>query len=247
MLLFWAIVAILLGGVLKGAVGAGVPVIAAPALTMLYDVKTAVALLVVQNVLSNVWQSWTFRKQALSPRFLVLFSGAGVLGVVSGTLLLAWLPPEILSLMVALATFGYIGLRVAKSGWVLSRALGERLAALAGFLGGMLQGAIGISAPASISFLNAMRLTRAEFIGTISVFFITISVMQIPALFAVGILTPPLFVIGFLVFGVVSLAMPVGTWLGKRLSAAFFDRLILLVLAVIAGKIVVELTLKALG
>ncbi len=165
-----AVLAILLGGVMKGAIGAGVPVIAAPALTMLFNVQTAVAILVVPNLLSNVWQAWHFRKEAMPRRFLVLFAGGGMLGVAVGTFLLSILPQETLSLMVACAVIAYITLRVARPGWTLARDTANRLCGAAGIAGGFLQGATGISAPASITFLNAMKLPREAFIGTISIF-----------------------------------------------------------------------------
>lgn len=237
MLIAIAALSVVLGGILKGAIGAGVPLVAAPAITVLYDVQTAVAVLVVPNLLSNVWQAWGFRKQALSPRFLLLFAGGGMAGVVAGTLLLVVLPQSILAAMVALSVAAYIALRLARPGWVLSSALGDRLAGLAGLLGGLLQGATGMSAPASMSFLNAMRLSREAFIGTISIFFVAMTAMQIPTLAGVGVLTPERFAIGFAILGIVFLSMPIGTWLGRRFSAKVFDRVMLVVLGLIALRI----------
>jgi uncharacterized membrane protein YfcA len=235
-----AVVAIALGGILKGAIGAGVPIIAAPALTMLYDVPTAVAVLVVPNLLSNVWQAWIYRREALSRGFLLMFAGGGMLGVTVGTWLLTVLRAETLSLLVALSVVGYIALRVARPGWTLGGATALWLSGPAGAMGGLLQGATGISAPASITFLNAMRLPRLTFIATISIFFVAMTAMQIPALWSVGLLTPERLVMGGAALGVVLLSMPVGSWLGKRASPVLFDRLMLGVLAVIAAKILVE-------
>lgn len=240
MIIVLAVLAVVLGGILKGAVGAGVPIITAPAITVLYDVQTAVAVLVVPNLLSNVWQAWAFRRQAMSPRFLILFTGGGMAGVLAGTLLLAWLSAEVLSLLVVLSVAGYIALRLARPGWVLSTRLAEKFAGPVGLLGGVLQGTTGVSAPASLSFLNAMRLPREAFIGTISTFFVTMSAMQIPALISVGILTVERTVMGFVVLAIVFASMPIGAWLGRRFSAAVFDRIMLVVLATIAAKIILE-------
>ncbi|MFN7003447.1 MAG: sulfite exporter TauE/SafE family protein [Roseinatronobacter sp.] len=235
-----AILAILLGGVMKGAIGAGVPVIAAPALTMLFNVQTAVAILVVPNLLSNLWQAWQYRHQALPKRFLILFAGGGMLGVAVGTWLLSILPQETLSLMVALAVFAYIGLRLSKPGWTLAREAAQRLSGAAGIAGGFLQGATGISAPASITFLNAMRLPREAFIGTISIFFIAMTAMQIPALWSVGLLSLEKLAMGFGALGLVFLAMPLGNWLGQRTSPKVFDVIMLVTLGILATKILIE-------
>lgn len=235
-----AVLAILLGGVMKGAIGAGVPVIAAPALTMLFNVQTAVAILVVPNLLSNVWQAWHFRKEAMPRRFLVLFAGGGMLGVAVGTFLLSILPQETLSLMVACAVIAYITLRVARPGWTLARDTANRLCGAAGIAGGFLQGATGISAPASITFLNAMKLPRAAFIGTISIFFVSMTAMQIPALWSVGLLSLEMLAYGFGALGLVFLSMPLGNWLGKRASPKVFDMVMLVTLGAIAVKILFE-------
>lgn len=240
MSLVLAALAILLGGVMKGAIGAGMPIIAAPALTMLFNVQTAVAVLVVPNLLSNVWQAWHFRQEAMPRRFLVLFAGGGMLGVAVGTMLLATLPQETLSLMVACAVIAYIALRLARPGWVLARARANRLCGAAGIAGGFLQGATGISAPASITFLNAMKLPREAFIGTISIFFVSMTAMQIPALWSVGLLSLELLTYGFAALALVFLAMPLGNWLGKRASPKVFDRVMLVTLGAIAVKILFE-------
>ena len=55
-----------------------------------------------------------------------------------------------------------------------------------GFLAGFLQGAFGISAPATLTFLNAIKFERTEFIIIVSVFFMTMSLIQLPTLLYLG-------------------------------------------------------------
>jgi len=238
-----AVLAFALGGVLKGAVGAGVPLVAAPVLGAFYGVPTAVAVLVVPNLLSNVVQAWQLRARALPPRFLLAFSGGGMAGVVLGTVLLVLLPVQALSLMMVAAILAYVTLRLTRPGWVLPPAAAERFAGLAGTVGGFLQGTTGISAAASISYLNAMRLPRECFIATISIFFVTMTAIQIPTLWGVGVLTWDRLAMGLAGLVVVLVTMPLGTWLGRRASAQVFDRVLLAVLGLIAAKLIVDLAL----
>lgn len=229
-----AFVGLAAGGFLKGAIGAGAPVIGVPVLALLYNVPFAVAIFVLPNLFSNLWQSWTYRAHQVSRRFVWTFAIAGAVGAGVGSVLLAVLPPELLMASVAVMVLVYISVRLAKPHWVLARELAGRLAGMAGFLGGMLQGAAGISAPVSVTFLNAMRLERSEFIATISVFFAAMSLVQIPALWSLGILTPER--VGFSLFAMVPLfgAMPLGAWAARRIDRTTFDRIILVVLGVIA-------------
>ena len=59
-------VCLALGGILKGATGAGAPILAVPALAMLFDVQFAVAIMVMPNLLTNAWQAWRFRHHVTS-------------------------------------------------------------------------------------------------------------------------------------------------------------------------------------
>lgn len=236
----WAILSLALGGLLKGATGAGAPVVAVPVIALFYGVDMAVTTLMVSNLVSNLWQGWTFRADVLPRRFTLAFAGAGLAGAAAGTWLLANLPAETLKLAVAAMVFLYIGFRLARPGWRLAMPLARWLAVPAGLLGGVMQGAAGISAPISVTFLSALGLARRTFIATISVFFVAMSLSQIPALVWLGFMTWERFWISCAAFAVVLAGMPLGNWLGGRVSPAAFDRLTLALLAVIAVKIVAD-------
>jgi uncharacterized membrane protein YfcA len=110
---------------------------------------------------------------------------------------------------------------------------------VAGFAGGILQGAAGISAPVSIAFLNATRMERDAFIATISIFFVAMSLVQIPLLAAWDVLTPARALLSAGATLPLIAGMPLGAWLARRMSKVFFDRLILAILAVIAFRLVI--------
>ena len=75
-----ALIGLGLGGILKGATGAGAPVIGVPVLAVIFNVPMAVAIFTVPNLLTNLWQGWQFRKHQISRRFTLIFAGAGALG-----------------------------------------------------------------------------------------------------------------------------------------------------------------------
>ncbi len=229
-----------LGGVLKGATGAGAPLLAVPLLALFYDVPLAVALFTLPNLLTNCWQGWRFRAHQVNPALTWGFALAGAVGAGVGSAMLVSLSSDLLLLGVAGAVFLYIAFRLARPHWVLDLGIATRLATLAGFSGGVLQGAVGISAPVSISFLNATGMDRAAFIATISVFFAAMSVVQIPLLAAWGVLTPLRLLMSALAILPLMAAMPLGAFLAQRMSKTFFDRLILVLLAVIAVRLVVS-------
>lgn len=232
-LILLAALAIFAGGVLKGAAGAGAPILAIPALSMVYGVHVAIAVMVVPNTLSNLWQAWQYRRDLPDRAYLAQLVIGAFAGAISGTALLAVAPAWALSLVMAAAVLAYVILRLAQPDFRLPPRLGRALGLPAGFLGGALQGATGISAPASLTYLNAMRLPRGTFVATVSVLFTAMTVMQGASLIAVDLLPLPLFLGGFVALALVMAGMPVGGWLGRRLSGQAFDRAILILLALL--------------
>ncbi|MEC8902186.1 MAG: sulfite exporter TauE/SafE family protein [Pseudomonadota bacterium] len=235
-----ALLTFAIAGMIKGALGSGVPVVVVPVLTMLYDVKLAIAVLVAPNLFSNALQVWQYRQHLLPLRFLLSFAVAGGAGIVLGTWGLVVLSPTLLSLGVAAAILLYLIIKLAKRTATLPFTVAKRIVLPVGLLAGVLQGAAGMSAPASVTFLNAMRLERPVFIGSISVFFVAITLVQIPALLSAGILTWERSLYSLAALLVILAAMPLGARLGKRLPHRWFDRLIMCLLATIAIKIVVD-------
>lgn len=232
-----------LGGILKGATGAGAPIIAVPVLAMVYNVPMAVAIFTLPNLVSNAWQAWQYREHQVSPRFVWTFAGAGMAGVAVGSLLLAWASSNALLLGIAGTVFAYIGFRLARPGWRLPIPLANILCGPLGFIAGILQGATGVSAPVSVTFLSAMKLERRQFMATVSVFFAAMTVVQIPLLVSLGILTWDRAAMSLVAMIPIMAMMPVGAWLANRLSKETFDKIILGLLAVVATRLI----FRALG
>ena len=238
--LFYIAIAFALGGILKGATGAGAPIIAIPLMALYYNVPIAVAVFVVPNLVGNSLQIWKYRSQTLSPKFLVRFAGAAVLGSGIGTLMLAYLPSGILKFAVASAMVFYIAFRISRPDWKLQYSKAFQIAVPVGFVAGVLQGASGISAPVSITFLNAMRLERPLFISTVSIFFLSMLLVQVPLLTGLGYLTTERLVIGCAATAILLIFMPVGAYLSKLISKEAFDRTILILLTLLAVRLFLD-------
>lgn len=235
-----AFVCLFIGGVLKGATGIGAPILAVPLLSSLYGVPTAVVLFSLPNFLSNGLQLWQYRRTPAPPGLLAPFALAGFVGAGLGTLMLVRLPSDVLQAVLAVAVFLFILLRLARPDWVLPMRVGRLLAAPLGFLGGVMFGAIGLSAPVSVPFLNALRLGRDVFVVTISAFFFALALMQIPMLALGGVMTGPLALASLIAVVPLWLGMPVGARLARYVSLKVFDHVTLAILGVIAARMLVQ-------
>ena len=91
-------IAFALGGILKGATGAGAPIVTIPVMAAFYDVRIAVIIMVIPNLLTNIGQLYQFRKTILPRFFTISFALGGGIGAFLGTILLVNLPIKILTL-----------------------------------------------------------------------------------------------------------------------------------------------------
>jgi len=189
------------------------------------------------NFVSNFLQLWQFRDRRRGLSFVPPLAIGGGLGVAAGTWLLVSLPEAVLSLTLALIVLAYIALRLFVPALKLAPGPARRLALPVGIGAGVLQGATGISAPISGSYMNAMRLERDDFVFGISALFGAFLVVQIPAATLAGVLTWERALYGLLAIIPVLAGMPAGAWLARRMSAVAFDKLVLAFLAVMAAKL----------
>ena len=227
-----------LGGILKGATGAGAPIITIPVIAAFYDVRIAVIIMVVPNLLTNIGQLYQFRKTILPKFFTLSFALGGGIGAFLGTILLVSLSLKILTLSVAFIVIIYILLKLIVPSWKLTYKKAERLVFLMGTGGGVLQGTAGLSAPISITFLNSMKLERNQFIPTISVYFGVMSIFQMPTLYYYDFLNLEIILVSCVSTLVLLLFMPFGSLIAKSVSKESFDKITLVLLAFIAFRII---------
>lgn len=238
--LFVIFLGLFLGAVLKGATGAGLPIIAIPTIAAVYDIRVAVALLVIPNFFTNVRQIGKFRTHNPGNGFARNFAASGIAGAAIGTFLLAYLPITLLNVIIAMVVFAYIALRLLNPQFQLAMKLMQKWVLIAGGCAGILQGAVGLSSPITITFLHAGRLPRPTFIFIMSLFFASMSVIQLPLQSALGLMTLELAVLSILALVPVFIGLPIGERIGKTLSAQVFDHTILILLAIIAIKMLVD-------
>ena len=238
MIIIAILVAFSLGGILKGATGAGAPIITIPVIAAFYDVRIAVIIMVIPNLLTNIGQLYQFRKTILPKFFTLSFALGGGVGAFLGTILLVNLSIKILTLSVAFIVIVYILLKIMVPSWKLTYKKAKKLVFLMGSLGGILQGTAGLSAPISITFLNSMKLERNQFIPTISVYFGVMSIFQMPTLYYYNFLNLEIILVSCISTLVLLSFMPIGSWIAKSVSKESFDKITLILLGFIAFRII---------
>jgi uncharacterized protein len=226
-----------LGGFIKGAIGLGLPLVTVPALAAFLGVPHALAIMMVPLVLTNAWQLWQYREHREGTRFLVRLLPAGVIGIAIGTWALTFLPAQTLSLMLAMMIVVYIALNLSRPDMRIPPKVALQMAPFIGLTGGALQGATGIAAPISVTFIHALRLGREQFIFAVSAMFLLFTSTQSISLAVAGILTFERFIQGWLALIPIALAMPLGSLAARKFSRKTFERAIIVLLAIISVRL----------
>ncbi len=231
------------GAIVKGATGMGLPLIALPVLATFFGLQHAVGIMAITQILTNSMQIWQFRgaRREERMRFLPWFLLAGGVGVVLGTWLLDALPERMLIFSLGTLLLAYFVLKLSRPHMSVGPKMAMRAGPLAGFGSGVLQGATGISAPVGVSFIHAMGLERAAHVYAVSAMFLTLGLVQFPALVVSGIMQPQWMLEALFAMIPILVFMPVGQALAGKLSRRAFDLMILIFLGLMGLKMVLGL------
>ena len=135
----WIFLAFLSGGILKGIIGVGVPVVVVPILTIYFDIQTAVSTMVIPNLITNLWQYYKYKRFLGSKKDLIQFTLAGAVGVIAGTVLLVNLQATYLLSGLSGVILMFIFFRIHKPNWKLTESTSKFLVIPCGLIGGAFQ------------------------------------------------------------------------------------------------------------
>jgi uncharacterized membrane protein YfcA len=234
------LIAVIIGGFVKGVTGSGLPVVAIPIIATFTGVETAVVIMVIPSISSNLQLIRANRGARNETRHLAQMVIAGVFGVAFGTFILTSVDEDILGLILAGVIFGYIAVNRLHPTFVLSERLAAVTAVPIGFLGGTLQGSSGVSSPLLAPYLHAYRMPRGAYVLSLTVLFMVFGIIQLPSLAVAGLLTVERLALGAMAVVPIFVALRAGMKFGGRLSNVAFDRWVFAVLALTATKLVVD-------
>jgi len=230
----------LLAGAVKGVIGLGLPTVSLGVLTAALDLTTAMALLIVPSLITNVWQAVIGGNgRAILRRFwpFLLMATASVwLGATALTRLdLSLLSGLLGVLLVTYSTLNLAGVRLAIS------AEREVLAGpLFGTVNGILTGMTGSFVVPGVLFLQAVGLSRDMLIQAMGMLFVASTVALAFALQGNSILTNQLSVISAAALIPAAVGMVAGRRIRPRLSEDRFRQVFLIAILVLGAYIIVS-------
>lgn len=229
---------LVLGSLVKGISGIGLPLVAIPVMAGFMAVDRAVAIMVVPNLLINVWLMWTYRAHAVRLTNLALIAAVGVLGVAFGAWVLAAVPESWMIGFMALWLGGYLAYRLAGAEFGAPAGLSRHAPALVVGLGGVVQGAVGTAGPVIAPYVHSLKLSQPQFVYVVSVLFQIFSVTQLVSFLWLGLIDAERLGQSLLACVPIAIVLPLAVRLGGRLGDRAFNAIVMLILMAIEARLI---------
>tara|TARA_Y100001936_G_scaffold251761_2_gene308903 strand:+ start:24236 stop:24991 length:756 start_codon:yes stop_codon:yes gene_type:complete len=217
----------LLAGIVKGVVGMGLPAVSLGLLTILLDLTSAMALMLVPSLVTNIWQATVggYGKGILTRLWLFYVLAFGAVWIGGHALVIVDLAILSALLGILLVLYGASGLanygitiEARREGWI-----GPSL----GFVNGVFTGMTGSFSFPGVLYLQALGLKRDELIQAMGILFALSTLGVAVALQSNALLTVELGMVSSVGLVPAVLGMYFGQRIRKRLSEETFRRVFL--------------------
>ena len=228
----------ILAGLVKGLTGMGLPTVCLALLTVLLDLTSAMVLLLLPSLLTNIWQACSGGQMFFLWRRLWRFFVPATLLVAPGGMLLAGADLRWMSILLGavLICYGLTGLTGLSLPARLARS--HSTGFILGSLNGLLTGMTGSFVVPGVIYLQATGLNREQLIQAMGLLF-TLSTLALGlSLQSNGILSRELGMVSAIGVIPAFVGMLTGQRLRQRLSEQRFRRLFLIVVLLLGGYIV---------
>jgi uncharacterized protein len=222
-------IALTVAGAVKGVVSLGLPLVGLPLLMFVVDVPTAVNLLMVPIVLSNLVQAFEGRDTVLVLRRFWPMLICVAIGTVLGTALFARLDQNLLLLSIGTFAVGFAMVALLRPNLVIPPSAERWLGPPVGFLAGVIGGMSTLFGPVLATYVVGLRLPPLLFVKSISILYVTAAAMLLLGSVAHATTSARDIAISALAMIPVYLGMRLGRRIRHRLDPEKFQFLVLLV------------------
>ena len=231
---------VLVAAFIKGAVGFGFPSLATPLLSLVVDVKSAVVLLILPNIVMDGIQ---FARRGAPLATVRRFGGlllSGAVGIVLGTRVLTLLSPRAATLILGVFVLIFVTLSVTGLAPKIPPHWEPWLSPPAGFVAGLIGGVTNSPATALVLYFQGIGLAKHDFISSVAFTFFFYKLVQLGAVTWYGLLPWSLLWASVALTVVVLGGFAVGLRVQDRLDQRTFNRVVLVFLAVLGAWLLIR-------
>lgn len=222
-----------LAGISKGAIGFGTPLVAVPLVATILPVPVAIALTIAPILTANLHLTVTAARPAVVMRRfwpLILFL---VLGTAIGAQILTRVDQATISIVVGVVLLAFVTAQFLDLRPEVPAAAERWLGPAVGLASGLLGGVAGMMGPPFIVYMVSLRLSRDEFVGTISMFYLIGIIPLYVTLIVSGIIAWDEAIVSVLACAPLFAGIALGVWLRGRVSRTGFQRALLAMIFIV--------------
>ena len=228
-----ATAALFAGGLAKGVLGVGLPMIALPLLYTSLPIREAVAIMYGPVLLMNVWQAFQGGWFLTALRKFWPMMTAVVAGTWLGAKALVGIDATTLQVIVGATVAGFSLVNLLQPKLAVSPKHFLWLSVVVGVTGGFFGGLTLFIGPAVIMFMVALRIPKEEFIGTIGLVYLLGIIPTGITYVAEGVLRAEHIVPTLIACVPVFVGMLAGQWIRGRVNEDTFRKTLLVALVLI--------------
>ena len=232
--------AVVLGALVKGVTGLGLPLTAVPVIAFFVGVEDAVVIMAAPTAMSNAMLVREHRRELRFAEHLPLFAGLGAVGAVAGAWALPRINERILLLALSVLLGAFLAWRFSSASPRWSPNVQRWGRAPVALTCGVAQGAIGISGPLVAAWFQGLGVSRQRFVVSNTSIFLLTGLTQIATLSVTGQWSTQRLWGAALAAAVVATALPFGIVIGRRLDPERFEALVSAVIAVCTVSLLVR-------
>jgi uncharacterized protein len=236
----WALLAVFAAGTVKGTAGLGFPTLATPLLSLTVDVKTAVVLLILPNIVMDGIQFSRRGAPRETIRRLMPLLVTGAIGTIVGTRALVVLPTRTVLLLLGGFVIAFVGLNATRFSPRLPAAWEPWAGPVAGFVAGVVGGVTNVPGTPLAMYCYALGMSKAEFLSSTAFTFLVYKLVQIAAVAWYGLLTSALAATSVALTGIALAGFVGGLWIQNRLDQRAFNQAVLALLGALGLWLVVR-------
>jgi uncharacterized protein len=240
--LILAALGLVFAGVVKGSVGFGLPMIAAPVLTSLIGPRTAVVVMSLVNLVSAVLVAVRTGGVAVRSyvRLLAPLTVATLVGVTIGAQLLATISPPLLSMLVGLTAIVFALISVGQLEPRIPPARSGLIGSLVGLGAGLLGGTTSVFATPLVIFLHALHVPKRDFLVLLNVVLSCATLVQILSYVGLGLYSGETLRVAGLTAACVGAGVGLGFLVQDRINQRLFNRAVIVVIFLVGVNLVVH-------
>jgi uncharacterized protein len=226
-------IALLFASFVKGASGLGFPLIATTTVALLLDIRTAITILLIPNIVMDVAQVFRGGLPFAVLRRFAWFFVATIVGVFLGTAVLVKLPLWILNFCLGVMVLVFVAFNWLKVELRITPDLESILMVPVGFISGFLNGITNAAGPVLAIYLYSLRLDKREFIKSIATIFVFTKLSQLAAVSSWNLFNSSTLLLSLQVTAFTLLGFYAGLKTQDRIPQQTFNRALLILLFLI--------------